>query len=307
MEDHLFPWRCLSMINNISNIIIGTAQFGMNYGITNRKGRVTEQEAKEILDYCKQFNIKTIDAAAGYGKAEEVLGKLAVKDHFAIYSKTLPLHAAAITRQELENVETAFLRSLTNLKASHVEGVYVHHANDLLVKNSDKLYQLMLAWKQAGLTRKIGVSIYDQLQLQPLIANYDIDVIQLPVNIYDQRLVTSGALDELKKRNIEIHARSIFLQGLLLMDAEQLPSAFSSLIPMQQKLESFLNAHQLTRLEGALQFIVQIKQLDGMLVGVDSLNHMKEIIHAFYNRNKDYIDFQVFQIDDVNIIDPRRW
>ncbi|WP_158589578.1 MULTISPECIES: aldo/keto reductase [Clostridia] len=295
------------MINDISNIILGTAQFGMDYGITNRKGRVAEKEATEILAYCKRFNIQTIDAAANYGKAEKILGRLAAKDHFAIYSKTLPLHVATITRQELESVETAFFRSLGNLKASHVEGVYVHHANDLLVKDSDKLYHLMLAWKQAGLTKKIGVSIYDQIQLQSIIANYDIDVIQLPLNIYDQRLLTSGALDELKKRNIEIHARSIFLQGLLLSEAEQLPSAFSSLIPRQRKLELFFNAHQLTKLEGALQFIVQIKQLDAMLVGVDSINHMKEIIHAFYNQKKIYIDFQVFQIDDVNIIDPRRW
>ncbi|WP_174615538.1 aldo/keto reductase [Virgibacillus ihumii] len=297
----------IKILTSISNIIIGTAQFGMDYGVTNRHGRTTKDEVVKILRYCRQHNIHTIDTAASYGESEEIVGELITDSFFSIYSKTPYLNTGTITNRELNLVDKTFRQTLNKFKVNHIKGIFVHNANDLLVKNSNRLFQLLMDWKNTGLIKKIGVSVYDENQINKLMGNYDIDVFQIPINIYDQRLIHSNILNKMKRRNIEIHARSIFLQGVLLSSSEALPGNLKSLEPVHQKLESFLYHHGLTKLEGALKFISQIKQLDSMVVGINNLNHITEFIEAFNNLCEKTINFHDFQVNNLNIIDPRKW
>ncbi|WP_339231083.1 aldo/keto reductase [Oceanobacillus sp. FSL K6-2867] len=287
---------------------MGTAQFGMDYGVTNQRGRIPKTEIREILRYCYKNYIHTIDTAANYGNSEEILGELISNRQFNIYSKIPHLNVSIFDNKELNAVEKTFFRSLNKLKVNQMEGIFVHNADNLLAQNSDKLFHLIMKWKHTGLIKKVGVSIYDEIQLNSILDHYDIDIFQIPINIYDQRLIHSDILDEIKKRNIEIHARSIFLQGLLLTDPKKLPKKFKSLIPIHYKLESLFLRHELTKLEGALQFILQIKQIDCMLVGINNLHHIMEIVQSLKKLKKEtYIDFKDFQINNVTLIDPRRW
>lgn len=171
----------------------------MDYGVTNQRGRIPKTEIREILRYCYKNYIHTIDTAANYGNSEEILGELISNRQFNIYSKIPHLNVSIFDNKELNAVEKTFFRSLNKLKVNQMEGIFVHNADNLLAQNSDKLFHLIMKWKHTGLIKKVGVSIYDEIQLNSILDHYDIDIFQIPINIYDQRLIHSDILDEIKK------------------------------------------------------------------------------------------------------------
>lgn len=279
----------------------------MDYGVTNRIGKPHQNEVKKILNYCRDHHIHSIDTAANYGESEKLLGEIIPDSHFKIYTKIPHLDVEMIDDRQLELVERTFFASLRKLKRQNIEGIFIHNAENLQVKNGEKLYQLLRKWQYLGLVKKIGVSIYDHQRIEFLLTHYDIDIFQVPINIYNQRFLQSGILTKLKDRNAEIHARSIFLQGVLLADVKQLPPHLRSLFPIHRQLESFLTDQKLTKIEGALKFISQIKQVDYALVGVNNFKQIKEIVRSYNNLGNHSLNFNDFQVHNLNLIDPRRW
>ncbi|RLF43998.1 MAG: hypothetical protein DRN09_03900, partial [Thermoplasmata archaeon] len=172
--------------------------------------------------------------------------------------------------------------------------------------------EAFLSLKEEGFIEKIGVSVYDKFQIEYLLKNFRFDLIQLPVNIFDQRLLRSGILYDLKKKNIEIHARSIFLQGLIFMDKNSLPSSLVGAVPYLEKLEKVSLEVGATKMEIALSFVNPISEIDKIVIGVEKVEQLKQAVNAFNKvRNSDklknIITFDSFAIEDENIIDPRRW
>lgn len=295
------------MISRLSDLIIGTAQFGLDYGITNLNGRTSKEEVKKILQYCRNNNIHILDAAADYGKSEQVLGEIITDNYFTIYSKTPHIFVESIKNVDLQQIKASFYQSLKKLKVNQIEGIFVHNVQNLIVANGDKLFRLLQGWKEEGLIKKIGVSIYDEDMVSTLLENYDLDVFQIPINLYDQRLLHSGTLRKIKDKDIEIHARSIFLQGILLADEHMLTKKFHRYIPYNQKLKAFLDKYQMTKLDGALKFVSQIDEIDHILVGINHLQQLEEIVASFEALDDRKILFDSFQLSDIDLIDPRRW
>ena len=193
----------------MNKLALGTVQFGLDYGISNIGGQVSLEEARKVLKLAKEYDIDTLDTASGYGNSEKVLGKIGVND-FQIVTKTTSLQLG------VDKVLQSFYQSLTDLNATSVDGLLIHNIDDTKDKQFDTLYKELDKLKQDKLINKIGFSTYTPDQVDFLLDNFDFDLIQVPFNVFDTRLIDGGQLQALKNKQIEIHARSVFLQGLLL-------------------------------------------------------------------------------------------
>ena len=288
----------------MSKIALGTVQFGMDYGINSISGQVLPAEIKDILNYACRQNIDLLDTAPAYGNSEQVLGKCNSHE-FKIVTKTRHFDCLEIGNREAQLLDSDFSQSLTDLKKDRVYGVLFHNANDLLKHGSDKLFNRLNDFKQAGKIKKIGVSIYNHEQLQSIIDNFDIDLVQLPFNILDRRLVDSGMFRILQDRDVEIHARSVFLQGLLLMGMQNRASKFDRWKDLWKIWHEWLNDNQITALEAAIRYAISIPEISKVIVGVDTKDQLKEIITASDGILPN-IPTELYT-NDVNLLNPSNW
>ena len=207
-------------------LALGTVQFGTNYGIhsvdTKQQEKVNYNEVVDIINYARNHDISLLDTAPSYGNSEKVLGNLNTHN-FKIVTKTRHFNQTVITNKEVDLLNDDLGQSLKSLKHESLYGLLVHNVDDLLKPGADKLFNQLMYFRQQGLVSKIGVSVYTEDKIQNIVDKFDIDLIQLPFNIIDRRLIDGGILKMLKKLGIEVHARSIFLQGLLLMTDDRRP------------------------------------------------------------------------------------
>ena len=181
---------------NLSRLSLGTAQFGMKYGINNRFGKIKIHEAKNILNYCEKLGIRSIDSAISYGDAEKILGKIGIKN-FKITSK-LPF----IEAEKIKDIEKMVKISLKNLKIKKLNCLLIHSSKNL-EKNTFLILNKMRELKLKGLVSKIGISITKFHNISKIINNYKIDVIQLPYNIIDRRFESQKIINLLKKKKLK--------------------------------------------------------------------------------------------------------
>ncbi|WP_313150296.1 aldo/keto reductase [Lysinibacillus capsici] len=287
-------------------IILGTVQFGLSYGITNSVGKTPFKEVQSIMEYAKKVEIKTLDTAPSYGDAENILGSVGVSN-FEIITKTPHFPGNTIRKQDIHLLIQTIKSSLDALKVNQVSAILIHNVMDCYKFGIKDVFDTLRQMKEDGIIKKIGVSVYEVKDIERIVElDFLVDIIQIPINVLNQSVVQKGWLPKLKEKNIEIHARSIFLQGLLLADEEALN------IDQREALEEYfhqLRLLNLTKLEGALLYINQIKEIDKVLVGINNLEHLKAIIVA-KNRvqvleNK--IEFEKFATSNRSIIDPRLW
>ena len=276
-------------------LALGTVQFGLDYGVTNHDGQVAIGEVKNILDYAKDKGIDTLDTAPSYGNSEKVLGGVGVND-FQIITKTTSLQVG------VANVLQAFHQSLTDLNITSVDGLLIHNIEEVKDKQFDSLYKELNKLKQDKLINKIGFSTYTPDQVDFLLSNFDFDLIQAPFNVFDNRLIQGGQLKALKSKGVEIHARSIFLQGVLL-DFNRLSSYFISWQGRFEEYQAMVEKNNLSLLEYALNFVLSIKEIDKVLVGVNSKKQLKEIVQSV----KDKEELNAYSIDDINLLNPSFW
>jgi len=276
-------------------LALGTVQFGLDYGVTNHDGQVTIDEVKNILDYAKGKSIDTLDTASGYGNSEQVLGEVGV-NNYRIITKTTPL------KNGVDGVIKGFHQSLDNLNVEQVEGLLIHNIDDTKDKRFAELFHKLNKLKEEGAIKKIGFSTYTPKQVNFLLENFDFDLIQVPFNVFDSRLVEGGQLKALKKKNIEIHARSVFLQGVLL-SFDSLSDYFSTWNEQFEQYQEMVREKELSLLEYALNFALKTQELDKILVGIDSVNQLTDIVNAF----KSDVDLKAFKIDDINLLNPNLW
>lgn len=291
---------------NFSRLGLGTVQFGLNYGVANVNGQLAASEISRILLRAASVGVQVLDTAAAYGESEQVLGQcLEASMDFRLITKTIPLRQAAIGTNELHKISEAFEGSLSKLRRSQVDTLMVHHAEDLLVQGGNAIFLKLKEWKAAGQIKKIGVSVYDRQQIDQLFERFDFDVVQLPFSVYDQRLLQDGTLARLACAGVEIHARSIFLQGVLLMPSAKLPRHLAKFIGHHERYLAYLKSTRIKPLEAAINFVTQRPEISVALVGVSSALDFEECISAFSSDGDcDLLDFAVA---NKSLIDPRNW
>ncbi len=295
-------------MSGLSKIGLGTVQWGMPYGIANAEGQPASEEVGNMLRTARQSGICLVDTAAAYGSAEVRLGEWdAASQGFQIVTKTAPLKSTAISDDDLDRIAFTFKQSLQRLKCRQVYGLMVHHAEDLLVPGGERLWQKLLALKSQGLTLKIGVSVYTPDQLSRILDRFAIDVVQLPFNIYDQRFLLTGLMDQLRARGIEIHARSAFLQGLLLIPPEGLPDYFNPIRQHHRRLFDALGVQGLSPLEGSLAFCLAEPRIDRVVLGFESIHQLEQVLGIAGRICEDIGHTDSFALNDEAIINPSLW
>ena len=288
----------------MSKIALGTVQFGIDYGINSKPGQVTSDEVKRILDYAQSSDIDILDTAPAYGDSEKQLGNYDLSN-FNVTSKTRHFQGVNIGETELNLLREDFNLTLKNLKQKKIYGLLVHNAKDLLKPGSDKLFGELQGLKLNGKLLKIGVSVYDPIELDSVLSRFDLDIVQLPFNILDRRMLDSGILDSLYKRNIEIHSRSVFLQGLLLAKSDMQLEQFNQWKSLWKLWKEWLEDNKISALEASIRFVLETKEISKVLVGVDSESQLKEIITASYGDLPDLPSG--LTTDDTNLLNPSKW
>jgi aryl-alcohol dehydrogenase-like predicted oxidoreductase len=289
---------------NTTKISLGTVQFGIDYGINSTSGQVKSGEVVDILNYAQQRGINLLDTAPSYGNSEQVLGASNIQN-FKIVTKTRHFGQTKISDKDVTLLINDLNQSLQLLKKKSVYGVLVHNANDLFKPGADKIIRQLELVKRQGLISKIGVSVYNYEQLEIILNNFDIDLVQLPFNILDRRFIDSGMFRVLKNKGVEIHARSVFLQGLLLMGMQNRASKFDRWKDLWKIWHEWLNDNQITALEAAIRYAISIPEISKVLVGVDTKDQLKEIIISSDGFLPN-IPPELYTNDD-NLLNPSNW
>ena len=282
-------------------IALGTAQFGLDYGVSNVAGRVSAEEVARILGTAHSAGVRVLDTAWAYGDAERVLGELRAAERFEIITKTAPLDEGG-PRSVAARVRESFAR----LGGVPIHGLLAHHAGDLLGAEGPQIAAMMRGFRTGGEVERIGVSAYTGQDLfAALEVLGDVDFVQVPTNVLDQRFVTSGAFAKLKARNVEVHIRSAFLQGLLLMDPEDAPEYFEPIRGHLAVWRSFCEARELSPLAASLGFVTGLAEVDQVVVGVESAEQLTQVLSAAAPLGS--TDYAGLALNDQAFIDPSRW
>lgn len=285
-------------------LALGTVQFGLDYGVANDAGRLSLAEAKGILSLASTSGIAVLDTAIAYGTSEEVLGKIGV-DQFRIVTK-LPSLPFADEDEVVIWIRDQVEASLARLGQKQIYGLLLHRPHDLLGSESKLLIRTLIDLKEAGFIQKIGISIYSPDGLDEIFKRAPIDLVQAPLNVVDRRMETSGWLDRLKADGVEIHARSAFLQGLLLMDRSKIPQKFSRWSMLWDAWHERLRNAGMSPLVACLSYPLSFEQVDHVIVGVDTAAQLTEIIQAANHAEAD-LDTLFMTSTDTNLTNPSNW
>lgn len=270
---------------------LGTVQFGQAYGVSNRRGQVTLDDARAILTRAAQGGVTLLDTAANYGAAEDVLAALDTTP-FRIVTKTIHVR---------HGVDAVVARARQSAKALKADTLLVHAAADL---EEAALWPALQALKAEGVFRRIGISTYVADDPAALANRFRPDVMQLPFSLLDQRLLQDGTLPRLRDLGTEVHARSIFLQGLLFL--ETLPLKLQQAASRLAAIKTQIAQAGSTPLAAALGFVLSRPEIAIGLVGVTSPDELDEILAAT-NMPLPALDWGALALDDETVLTPSLW
>ena len=283
-------------------LALGSAQFGLNYGVSNHSGQVAIDEAKKIIDFAQSVGMNILDTAVIYGNSEQQLGLIGVDDWKVITKLPLiPDECNSIRKW----IKTTICESLRKLNVSCLYGILLHKPEQLLGKNGDFIYQVLDEMKNLGLVRKIGISVYGTTELDAICDLYRIDIVQAPFNIIDNRLAGSGWLDKLKSQNTEVHTRSIFLQGLLLLEGNSRPTKFRHWNNIWRLWDEWLADTRLSPMQACVRHALSFNKIDNIIVGVNSVDQLKEIYDSI-NGSIPEVPEGLY-CNDLKLINPANW
>jgi aryl-alcohol dehydrogenase-like predicted oxidoreductase len=285
---------------NTARLALGTAQFGLAYGITNRSGQVTPDEIAAVLARARAAGVTALDTAIAYGDAEARLGRCDLSG-FSVVTKLPPF---AATAPGAEWVDSHLQESRTRLGVRPA-AVLLHRAGDLLgPAGADIAWALQRALAE-GRVGGIGVSVYAPADLDAVSGRLSWTDVQVPFNVCDRRMLESGWLPRLADSGVRVHARSAFLQGLLLQPAEALLPAFSPWRPLWERWGAWLSEQSVSPLSACLAFVLSVPEVHRVIVGVDGLAHWEGLLAACPDTPIAAPEWMA--VRDLDLIDPTRW
>ena len=292
--------------NFIKKIMIGTAQFGTEYGVSNKK-KISKKEIKKIFYFLKKKKIQKFDTSENYADAELKIGKYNKKKKFIVSTKISSLKK--VKQKDLEKKINSKVENMCKrLNTNKISYLLLHDFKDILRKNnkSKKIINILRKIKKSGKILNFGVSVYSSKDTEKIIKNHKIDFIQIPFNLFDQSLLNKNFYKKLLKKKIDIHVRSIFLQGLVFINYKKEKN--KKILKITKKLNLFIKKKKQEKLKLLINFIKKYNFYKTIVIGVNSLNQLKEIIKIFDQRdnyNKD--QFSQYKTSDKTLIDPRNW
>ena len=291
------------MTKATSKLALGSANFGLGYGLANHSGRISENELSDILSFAQEACIEIIDTAQAYGDSESRIGSLCDDTQFQCITK---IGAEPSNGSRDHNISSSVKRSCRRLNQSRLYAVMLHRPEVLLGNQGREVVRELQMLKEQGIVSKVGVSIYSPEILKAISGVFKLDIVQVPFNVFDQQIFSSGWSDKLKSDGVEIHTRSVFLQGLLLMPQSSLPEYFMKYWPAHfQAWYGFLDYNRADALEVALKFALHQDWIDRVVVGVDSVSQLKALVEIENGLGR--IDFPLLGCNDPNLINPSKW
>jgi aryl-alcohol dehydrogenase-like predicted oxidoreductase len=281
-------------------LVIGSAQLGMKYGLFNNK-KISHKEFKKIEKLVLKSKIHFIDTAISYGNSEKIIGNSKLKNLNIITKIKLPKKKSIYIK---DWILKEIFKSLNKLKIKYIYAVLIHDYKDLLGKHGRIYLRSLQELKRKKIIKKIGISVYNPQEIKKIWKFWKPDLVQVPLNPLDNRILDSGWVDILKKFRVRIFVRSIFLQGLLINE-----DGFSKINKncriLLNKFKSWCYKNNISLLEACLHFVKQFKKIDYLVVGFDNYNQLNEIIDVF--KKKQIIIPKKFSTKKINLIDPRKW
>lgn len=290
-------------------LCLGTVQFGLAYGITNAAGQVPEDAVAPLLLQAQDAGICWLDTAQAYGNAEAVLGRQLPAAHgFHLISKLPAQPQPEFTPQDAEAWEQAIHASCQRLGVRGLNVLLLHAPADLAKPGGQHLEAWLRGLRERGVVQRLGVSIYAAEDLDGVNPAL-LDLVQLPLSLFDQRLLQDGTLARLRARGTVIHARSLYLQGLLLTPAAQWPRWVSPEVRSHQRaLEALAEQRGCRLIDLALGFAREQQDLEAVVLGVCSVRELSELQQAWAaNSPWQEGEWRIWALQDPCILDPRRW
>ena len=292
----------------LARLGLGTAQFGLDYGISNRLGRPDEREVAAILARAVEVGVGYIDTAPAYGEAEALLGRYLPRGHaFRIVTKTPTLAVTTIEARHGRQILDHLAVSLNRMKVDAVHAVLLHQPGDLAKPGWQHVVEALTEARSRGWARRIGASIYNSDQLSLVESRFKPELIQLPFNALDRRPIASGTLARLKTANVDIHTRSVFLQGLLLMKPDELPEYFAPVRARIVGLQNMWRERGLSAVQGCLLFVLQHADVDAVIVGINRLDELTQINAAIASSAGADFELAPGPSIDPAYLEPSRW
>ena len=290
-------------------LCLGTAQFGLSYGITNSSGQVSEYEVGQLLVQANDAGFRYLDTAQAYGNAEEIIGRHLLPSHdYALISKLPAQSKSKFSALDVNIWEDAFFESCRRLRVGHLNSLLLHTSSDLSKPGGQYLEDWLLSLRTRGLVQRIGVSIYDVEDLE-VVNPALLDLVQLPISLFDQRLIQDGTVRRLRDRGTAVHARSLYLQGLLLTPSTRWPTWFSpEVLAHHQALEALAEKRNCRLIDLAIGFARDQVDLEAVVLGLCSVEELADL-QAAWTATSPWKggEWQAWALQDPRILDPRRW
>ena len=284
----------------LSKIAIGTAQFGMSYGISNKTGEIEQNEINAILGLAKKNQIKTLDTAQSYGSSEKKIGNYLIKSNqkdWTVITKISDLNNSILDQIKLSQIN---LNLRPAIILAHSKNIYL----------DEKFQKFILNMEKQGNKYKIGVSLYNEQEINEVMKfGMKPDIVQLPLNILDTRLYKRGILSKLYENKVEIHARSIFLQGLFYLSESRLKKQFNDVLPYMNKLNEIAEKYGISIASLSLLWTYKLKEVTKIIIGIDTLSQLQSHINTLSLKIKSEIFEQALKINYENekILNPTLW
>ena len=282
----------------LNSIVLGCARFSGVYGINSKKN-IKLNSIKKILKNNKK--IRHIDTAINYKNANKKLEKINLKKYKV--SSKIPFYNLSKPLVE-EKIYKDISSHKSNLKINSFEILYLHAPKMILSKKRDKIIKILKTLKSEKITKKIGLSVYTPSELNSLLKIFTPDVVQVPLNIFDRRFLEKKLINKLYKKKIEIYFRSIFLQGILLKNFNDLPEYFKKWKKIFKRWEEWLKVKKLSRVEGSLSVLNLVSCKSNLIIGVESNAQSNEIIKSINSKHMPPFNLKY---NKENLINPSKW
>lgn len=286
---------------SVSKIAVGTANFGTTYGLT--RGFVSPLERERIFAICQDNNIDTLDTSQLYEGSETALGSSAPFG-MKVVSKFSVEGFDHVVEQRL--AQQIFDKTINNLGAETLYGLLFHRPEELATTVGKRCLADLLTLREAGMIRKVGVSIYSPAELDQILEVFVPDLIQFPFNVFDQRMMRFHGLNELRSRGVEFHARSAFLQGLVLANVCDIDSRFKEWHQHFRRFEILASKTRRSKLNLAIECILQNDWIDKVVLGLNGSNQLQEVIDC-WPTGRLSVDFTGFSLGDERLLHPSKW
>lgn len=283
------------------NFVLGTASFGAIYGVANPVGELNELEVYKILHEAKRLGVKVLDSAPSYGRAEKIIGDFHQQgEKFEVISKISDVQNFS-SRKLIDEIE----KSASILNISKFSAMLFHKSEELAKFPERQVNEALENILSSGLVKTLGVSVYKEEEIRFVSRSFPrITLFQVPENIMDRRLRESELISELSRLGIRFHVRSIFLQGLLLMNRHSLPSELSEAELGLDSLLAYSKMKGVSNLDSCLSYVSEIEWASGIVIGVNSKKHLQEVVS--YQKIKIDLDKLPSAFPEY-ILDPREW